>query len=493
MSDEKKLSRRNFLRLSGGVTAAALLAACAPSTPAPTEAPAEEPEEEMAEEPEEEMAEEEPEPEPTEAPMAAEAVEISWWSFGLGLPSEEWPHGKWEGSLAEDYTALDNNASIEYQALGWDAITKLYTTIAAGAPPEIVTRAGHGQLQIGLQAGVVAEVELQDDLRDDLPPGYLDDLKYNGTNYLIPFYIIVQGSSLNMGLVEEAGAEDLLPVLSEGREEWTYDEWLALMQAMTFERDDGAQTYGYVIPTSASNPYVLWPIWLLMWTWPADTLKYSQDRGWECAMADPEGVEWLEWMYNLYAEYGITPNPSGLDNTVPGDYWDQNQNGWLVGPSMGLARQTGTTVDPETMVVTTPQGVKFRFMQQPTWGGPSMVWGGPGLDVSSLPYMTEKGIFAETVEFGHWLVNRDHQNWLAQYLMPVRVSATEAIGDDPILTWMVQNWVPNARFRHVSGAQQEEAEQWMVMWQQLFLPTPAAEVADWFCGEVARFDSWIDV
>ena len=68
MSDQKKLSRRSFLRISGATTAAALLAACAPATPAPTEAPAEEePEPEPTEEPIEE-------PEPTPASAACRAL-----------------------------------------------------------------------------------------------------------------------------------------------------------------------------------------------------------------------------------------------------------------------------------------------------------------------------------------------------------------------------------------------------------------------------------
>jgi maltose-binding protein MalE len=493
MAEERNLSRRDFLRVSTIAAGGALLAACAPKV---TEAPVEEPTDEP-DEPAEEATEAPPEEEPTQAPAPkTESVVLSWWSFGLGLPSEEWPHGKWEGEQADKYTEMDNGVTVEYQALGWDMLQKWATAVAAGTPPELVLRASHTRVKNAIDAGLAAEVQLEEDLVNDLPDGFIDDLELEGKNYVVPFYNMAQGPLLNMSLVEEAGVEDMVPGLNGNDEEWSVDEWLALMKELTFERDDGTQTYGYVIPTTASNPYVLWPIWLHMWNYGANTLKFDESKGWECAMADPIGIEWLEYMYDLYDVHGITPNPAGLETTVTGDYWDQNQNGWMVGAALGMARQAGATIDEETLVVTPPEGAgpKFRFMQYCTMGDrPSQVWGGPTLDVNQLPYNTEKGIFPETVDFAHWMVNREHQEWLAQYLIPVRVSALATVADDPALTWMTENWLPNARLRNFSGCNAEEAEQWMVMWQQLYLPTDATEAAQWFCDEVDRFgDCWFD-
>jgi len=484
MSDEKKLSRRDFLWLSGATAAGALLAACQPAaTPAPAEEPADEPAEEPAEEPMEE-----PEEEPVEEPAPKDNVEISWWSFGIGWPAEEWPHGKWEGERADEYSAMENGVTIEYQALGWDMLTKWSTSVTAGTPPELVLRASHSRIKEAIAAGFGAEVMLEDDLLTDLSEGFVDAIKYRGKNYVVPFYIMAQGPILNMDMVEEAGAEDMVPGLDGGDVKWQMDEWLELMKAISFERDDGTPTYGYVIPTSASNPYVLWPIWLNMWNYGADTLKYEEGKGWSCAMADDIGIEWLQFMYDLYDVHGITPLPSGLENTVTGDYWDQNQNGWMVGPSIGMARQAGSSIDPETLVVTPPEGPRFKFMQHPTLGDrPSQHWGGPTLDVNQLPYNTEKGVFPETVEFAHWLANREHQAWAAQYVIPVRESALATVADDPLIQWIASNWVPNARLRNFSGCAKEEAEQWMVMWQKLFLPTDATEAAQWYCEEVDRF------
>jgi ABC-type glycerol-3-phosphate transport system substrate-binding protein len=496
MSDEKRLSRRNFLRLSGGVTAAVLLAACAPkATPAPEME--DEPEPEMEDEPEPEM-EDEPEPEVEEeveeAPEPREEAVIEWWGFGVGFPADEWPHGKWEGERAEEYTAMDNGVTVEFQALGWDMLNKWSTAVAAGTPPELVLRASHGRIKGALDVGLALEFDLEEDLRNDLPEGFEDAIKFYGKNYVVPFYNMAQGALLNMDLVEEAGAEDLVPGINGNSEEWRMEDWLELMKALTFERDDGSQTYGYVIPSTASNPYVLWPIWLHMWNWGANTLKLEGDA-WVCAMADDIGIQWLEYMYDLYDVHGITPNPSGLDTTVCGDYWDQNQNGWIVGPSIGRARQAGTTIDPETLTVAPPDDIRFRFVQQPTSdGSTSQQWGGPTLDVNQLPYNTEKGIAAETIRFAHWIANRDHQAWLAQYQIPVRVSALETVADDPIIQWIATNWLPEARLRNFSGCSREEAEQWMVMWQKLYLPSDATEVANWFCDEVSRFgECWYEL
>jgi len=284
MSDERKLSRRDFLWLSGATAAGALLAACQPATPAPTQAPAGATAAPAAE------ATEAPAAEPTEAPVevpaAKDNVEISWWSFGIGFPADEWPHGKWEGERADEYSAMDNGVTIEYQALGWDMLTKWSTAVAAGTPPEIVLRASHTNVKEAIDAGLAAEVTLEDDLLNDLAPGFYDAILFHGKNYLIPFYNMAQGSLLNMDLVTEAGVEDMVPGINGNDEKWAMDEWLALAKELTFERDDGTPTYGYAIPTTASNPYVLWPIWLMMWNYGADTLKHDASKGWECAMAD---------------------------------------------------------------------------------------------------------------------------------------------------------------------------------------------------------------
>lgn len=462
------LSRRDFLRMTGVTAAGAVLVACQPAMVQQGATDG-------------------------EAPAAA-PVDLAWWSFGLGLPSEEWPHGKWEGELAAAYSEQNPGATIEYQALGWDSLAKVYTSISAGNPPNLVLRAGHGMLTYALQAGNAIEVELQEDLESDLPPGWLDGMKWRGKNYFVPFYVHAQGPLLNITIAKEAGVEDLIPAGPDRA--WDFDQWLELMKASSFQREDGSDVYGYVVFGTASNPFFHWTEWLSMWNWGADTTRWNeQENRWVPALDEELGLSWLQFMQDLYFVHEITPNPSGLDSTQTSAYWEQNQNAYLAGPAISMARQQGATVDPDTLVVTDPLGFEWIFVRNPTQPGVEhTTWGGAGLDVNLLPFRTEDDTAIEpTIEFAHWLVNGEHQEFLAQYLFPVRQSALKAVEGDPLVQWMFNNWIPNSRNRNPTGCTREEAEAFQTSWQRLWLPEAPDAVARDFRQQVEQFACWVDV
>ncbi len=328
MEHNKQLSRRNFLRLSAVAMSGAALIACQPAA-APQAG--------------------------TVAEPAAQDVALSWWSYPLGLPPETYPHGKWEGELVEAYQAEKPGTTVEYQALGWDAISKVTTSIATGTAPNLILRGGHGMVYNALEADIAVEVELEPDLLDDLPEGYYDRLLYQGKNYLIPFYVHAQGPLLNISLAQEVGAEDLVP--AGPSRAWEFDQWLELMKACSHTRADGTQTYGYVIPTTASNPFVLWPEWLTLWNWGGDTTTYDEaTQAWSASLDSEIGIAWLQWAQDLYTVHGITPNPSGLTTDQRSQYWEQGQSTFHPGPALSYARRQGATVDPDTLAVTDPNG-----------------------------------------------------------------------------------------------------------------------------------------
>jgi hypothetical protein len=458
--EHKQLSRRNFLQLSTVAMTGAVLAACVPAT-----AP---------------QAGTEP---------AAQSVALTWWSYPLGLPAA-YPHGQWEGDLAADYEA-ETGTTVEYQPLGWDAIPKTQTSIATGTAPNLILRGGHDMVYDALEAGVALEVELQPDLQDDLPEGYYDRMLYLGKNYMIPFYIHAQGPLLNVTLAREAGAEDLIP--AGPNRSWDFDQWLELMKACTMTRADGSQTYGYIIPTTASNPFVLWPLWLTMWNMGADTTTYDEaTQSWRASLDTEIGIQWLQWSQDLHFVHGITPNPSGLNNDQRGEYWNQGQAAYHSGPALSQARQEGATVDADTLVVSDPAGFEWIFVQNPTAPGiVHQTWGGAPLDVNLVPFRTDDDTTIEpSIEFGHWLVNKEHQDFLAQFLLPARTSSLETVSGDPLVGWMFDNWIPNARSRNLTGYSLEEAEIFTTNWQRLYLPTPAAEVGAAFTAELNEAAGW---
>lgn len=190
-------SRREFLKLAAIAAASTGLAACAPQPAAAP--PAQAPKAEA----------------PKAAPPPAAAVELQWWSFALGLPSDPWPHGKWEQQLANDYMKLHPEVTVAYQAMGWDSLTKLYTSIAAGNPPNLVLRGGIDQLIYAKQGDVLLAFDLPQELKDDLPAGWSEGMRFEGKNYMIPFYVLANGMVLNLTLCEQTGAMDLVPKAPE--------------------------------------------------------------------------------------------------------------------------------------------------------------------------------------------------------------------------------------------------------------------------------------
>jgi ABC-type glycerol-3-phosphate transport system substrate-binding protein len=460
------LSRRKFLKGTALAGGAIILAACAPAQ-APGAATAGE-----------------------GAAAQAAPVELQWWSFGLGLPPDTYPHGKWEQELADTYMQENPNVTIAYQAMGWDALAKMATAITAGNPPHLILRGGIDQILYAIEGDVALEVELPQEFKDDLPAGWYDGMLYQGKNYMVPFYTLASGMVLNLSIIEEAGATDLVPAAPERT--WTFDQYLELMKRCTTERSDGTQVWGAVFPTQQSNPFFYWPEQVLSWNWGTDTVR-EENGTWSCRLSEEQGLAFLQWLQDLHFVHNVIPNPSGL-SAGRWEYWDQKALLGGIGPDIGWSRRPGMEVNPETLVVTdTEHGFDWIFVQPPTNAEVehSSVWGGPLLDVNIVPFKTNEEAIQPTLDFAFWLTNAEHQKWLAQYLLPVRTSALEGV-DDPMLKWHFEHYIPYGRQRMEAngGRAKEVVEQLELVFQKLFLPSPPEEAVQDFCATVESLE-WL--
>lgn len=456
------MSRRSFLKVTSFTTGAALLAACVPAQ-GPGEATGSE-----------------------GAGAQAAPVELQWWSFGLGLPPDLYPHGQWEQELADAYMQENSHVTIAYQAMGWDALAKMATAVTSGNPPNLILRGGIDQILYALEGDVALEVELPDEFKDDLPPGWYDGLLYQGKNYMVPFYTLASGMVINLAIAEEAGVMDLVPQAPDRT--WNFDQYLELMKACTFERSDGSQVWGAVFPTQQSNPFFYWPEQVLSWNWGTDTVR-NDNGSWSCMLSEEKGLAFLQWLQDLHFVHNVIPNPSGLSATR-WEYWDQKALLGGIGPDIGWSRRPGMEVNQETLVVTnTELGFDWVYVQPPT--NPdvehSQVWGGPLLDVNIVPFKTQDVDAAQpTIDFALWLANAEHQNWLAQYLLPVRQSALAGV-EDPMLQWHMANYIPYGRQRMEAngGRAKEVVEQLELVLQKLFLPSTPDQAVQDFCATVS--------
>ena len=462
---QRSLSRRDFLKAAAMTSGAAALAACV--APAPGDDGGE-----------------------SEAAMAP--VELQWWSFGLGLPGDLYPHGTWEQERADVYSDETEGVTIAYQAMGWDSIVKVQTSISSGNPPNIILRASVDGIILALQSDAAVEIELPQEFKDDLPPGWYDGMLFRGKNYMVPFYTLANGMVLNLDIVEEAGVSHMLP--EAPARTWNFDDYLAMMQACTFERDDGTQVWGGVFSSQETNPFFYWPDQVLSWNWGTDTVEL-RDGQWACKLGEEEGIAWLQWLQDLYFVHGVIPNPAGL-SASRWDYFFQKSLLGGIGPSIGWSQRPGLEVDPDTLIVTdTERDIRWMFVQPPTNPGVphSLYWGGPNLDVNSQVFNTgDTSEIGPSIDFALWLSNRENQTWLAQYLLPARVSAIESVSN-PMLEWHHEHYIPYGRQRASAhgGRARETVEQLELVHQKIFLPTPPEEAVADFCDAISKLDWFV--
>ena len=463
---QRKLSRRDFLKTAALTGGAAALAACvAPAAPGS---------------------------EGAESEAAMAPVEIQWWSFPLGLPGDILPHGTWEQEKADEYSDMTEGVSISYQAVGWDSIVKVQTSIASGNPPHTVLRASVDGIIQALQSDVAVEIELPQEFQDDLPAGWYEGMHFRGKNYMVPFYTLANGMALNLDIVAEAGVDHLLPQAPERT--WNFDDYLTMMKACTFERDDGSQVWGAVFSAAETNPFFYWPDQVLSWNWGTDTVEL-RDGEWVCKLAEEEGIAWLQWLQDLYFVHEVIPNPNGL-SASRWDYFFQKSLLGGIGPSIGWSQRPGVEVDPDTLVVTdTERDIRWIFVQPPTNPGVphSLYWGGPMLDVNSIVYRAGgANEIGPSIDFALWLSNRENQKWIAQYLLPARVSAVEGV-TNPMLEWHYEHYIPYGRQRASAhgGRARETVEQLELVHQKIFLPVPPEEAVQDFCTTIANLDWYV--
>ncbi|MYJ77987.1 MAG: hypothetical protein F4047_07530 [Caldilineaceae bacterium SB0670_bin_27] len=135
------------------------------------------------------------------------------------------------------------------------------------------------------------------------------------------------------------------------------------------------------------------------------------------------------------------------------------------------------------------------FVQPPTNPGVphSLYWGGPNLDVNSQVFNTgDTSEIGPSIDFALWLSNRENQTWLAQYLLPARVSAIESVSN-PMLEWHHEHYIPYGRQRASAhgGRARETVEQLELVHQKIFLPTPPEEAVADFCDAISKLDWFV--
>ena len=268
----KRFNRRAFLKTTGTVTGASLLAACvAPAAPAPAEGQA-----------------------AAEEPMAEEGS-LAMWS--MSFPPHEWMMG---AAIEVFQEAGERGFTLDYQPQPGQYSAKLRAAMSADEAPDIFVMHGTALLELAL-AGHIAPVTpdivtLEQAKKEFMPETYLQSL-YDGNLYAIgvPDPPGDAGLVANLDHLEEAGLEHLTVFEN-------IDQMLDYAEQLVIREGDDILRAGLMFTGDGNNPiYWLSAIIDLGGTWfdndnqvftlqtaeSTAAMQFFYDVVWEKRLDDP--------------------------------------------------------------------------------------------------------------------------------------------------------------------------------------------------------------
>jgi multiple sugar transport system substrate-binding protein len=267
----KKLNRREFLKLAGLGSTAAILSACA-SQAEPTEEPMEEPEVEEA------------------PPQPAKQV-VTFTMYGHPDMVEE---------MVPLFNETHPNVEVQFErSEGQGYWEKLAAAIAAGDVWDCFRSDPVRSLEWGPK-GVVLDVKpfLEADSTypvGDYIPGIVDITNVEGKIYGIPTWCLTMWLFYNKNMFDEAGVD--YPT-----DETTWDEYVEMTQKLTKRDGDNITQYG-------ANGWDWWdfPVMQVVWS-NGGQLYYCDDYETIC-VDSPETADALQDIADLAHVHQVAPNP----------------------------------------------------------------------------------------------------------------------------------------------------------------------------------------
>jgi multiple sugar transport system substrate-binding protein len=279
---QKKLSRRDFLKIGATGAAAVVLARC--GGPAPTEAPAAVATEAIVA--------------ATEPPKAAVTVDFLAWGDNADIPA-------WE-KLSTLYMEQNPNVTVNVTTVAdpnANYYPKLQTSIAGGTPPDVASFQGW-EWQAYADKNLLAAVDdlvARDNFGDLYPANMqsvVDSTTRNGKTYLIPLQLATMLMFYAKKVFDDAGVE--YPT-----DDWTFEDFMDKAQKITKTEGDN-KVYGLQANGS----------WFRDIGWIRPTGKQEFDSiidPKKAQFSQPEIVDIVQKMaVDVYYTMNIAPTPADL-------------------------------------------------------------------------------------------------------------------------------------------------------------------------------------
>ena len=197
-----------------------------------------------------------------------------------------------------------NNPDIDVEIVGipWtsEGDTKLETALAGGTDINIF-RVTSPNLPRYAKQGILSEITpyLSDEDKADFYESAFQVATVDGKVWAWPLWVTAISLFANTDILAERGVE--LPTLDDP---WTWDEFVAATQQLTYTRDDGVQVYGF----TSSSKWGAVEYYPLMYI---DGGRILSPDGKQFVQNQPEGVSALEKIASLALEHKVTPPDFG--------------------------------------------------------------------------------------------------------------------------------------------------------------------------------------
>lgn len=220
---------------------------------------------------------------------------VTWWTWSTEA-KDVYEH--YAAMVTEKYPDIE--VKLEFMENG-DYWTKLPIAIAGGSGPDIyqMTRPSFELYAASNQAEDLTEIlaehpQLQANL-DAMDDVLVDGYKFKGTQMAIPYSVESTAIVYNKDMFKAAGLQEP----KEIEDTWTWEDLREMAQKLTIKGDSASNSqYGFFC---AVDKIPSWEMMLSRGKW-----IFSEDME-ECTMADPEIIDALTPLVEMYIEDEISP------------------------------------------------------------------------------------------------------------------------------------------------------------------------------------------
>lgn len=260
---------------------------------------------------------------------AEEEVTITYWNFPNFTSDKEFPASEdYDAALIAAFEEKYPHIKVEYQKLDFtDGPAKIETALQSQTNPDVIYDAP-GRIIDWASKGYLApftDVDTSTLIEAAVKASSFEDELYLYPQGIAPFLMAV-----NVGLTDELGVTDLLPLDSEDRN-WTVDEFQAFLEAVNNAEGDTIPTVVYS-KSQAGDQGPRAFVSNLFGSW------ITNDEATEYTINNEAGVKALEWIKEQ-APTGILGQGAALEAKDALEYFKSGKAALSILASPGLAAQ----------------------------------------------------------------------------------------------------------------------------------------------------------